>query len=177
MPASRERYFELLQSWRDLLALNYTTWPETREQPRSDTHAWSAHPTADLLRIVAGIRSGARRVCTGAHRTVARVLTSLEATAATPNGPVKVSYLISGDKLIAVIDRPAGLPGTFVWRGKAHALKGVHTRLELVVEGLATSQGVLATLAIGITGEVLHACRLDGSSRTWDRRRRTGAGG
>jgi hypothetical protein len=28
-----ERYFELLQSWRDLLAFNYTTW-RTREQPR-----------------------------------------------------------------------------------------------------------------------------------------------
>ena len=57
--ACSDRYFELLQNWRDLLALNYTTWPESRDQPRSDTHAWSAHPTADLLGIVAGI--GRRR--------------------------------------------------------------------------------------------------------------------
>jgi len=129
-----ERYFDLLKTWRDLLAFNYTTWPETREQPRSDTHAWSAHPTADLLRIVAGIRSGADGYARVRIEPSLGSLTSLDATAATPSGPLKVSYLISGDKLIAVIDRPAALPGTFVWRGKAYALKGVHTRLELALK-------------------------------------------
>src|SRR5439155_13574273 len=44
-----DRYPQLLKTWRDLLALNYTTWPEKRGDTRSDTHAWSAHPTADLL--------------------------------------------------------------------------------------------------------------------------------
>jgi hypothetical protein len=129
-----ERYFELLQSWRDLLAFNYTTWPETRDQPRSDTHAWSAHPTADLLRIVAGIRSGADGYARVRIEPTLGSLNMLDATAVTPSGPVKVSYLISGDKLIAVIDRPAVLTGTFVWRGKAHELKGVHTRLELALK-------------------------------------------
>jgi hypothetical protein len=126
-----ERYFDLLQSWRDLLALNYTTWPETREQPRSDTHAWSAHPTADLLRIVAGIRSGAPGYSRVRIEPELGTLTSLEATAATPSGPVKVSYRIAGGKLIAVIDRPAALPGSFVWRGKERPLKEMHTRFEL----------------------------------------------
>ena len=37
-------------------------------------------------------------------------------------GPVKVSYRIAGNQLIAVIDRPAALPGTFTWRGKSHPL-------------------------------------------------------
>ena len=53
------RYPQLLATWRDLLKLNFTTWPEERGKTRSDTHAWSAHPTADLLRIVAGIGPGA----------------------------------------------------------------------------------------------------------------------
>ena len=126
-----ERYFGLLQTWRDLLALNYTTWPESREQPRSDTHAWSAHPTADLLRIVAGIRSGADGYARVRIEPLLGSLTSLDATAATPSGPVKVSYRIAGGKLIAVIDRPVALPGDFVWRGKAYPLTKVQTRLSL----------------------------------------------
>jgi hypothetical protein len=59
-------------------------------------------------------------------------LTSLDATAATPGGPVKVSYHIAGVKLVAVIDRPAALPGTFVWHGKEYELTKMHTRLELL---------------------------------------------
>ena len=54
-----DHYVDLLKSWRDLLKFNFTTWPESRGETRSDTHAWSAHPTADLLGIVAGI--GRRR--------------------------------------------------------------------------------------------------------------------
>jgi hypothetical protein len=126
-----ERYFELLQSWRDLLKYNYTTWPETREQPRSDTHAWSAHPTADLLQVVAGIRPGALAYERVRVAPVLGALTSLDATAATPHGPVKVSYRIAGDRLIAVIDRPGELPGEFIWQGKAYPLTELHTRLEL----------------------------------------------
>jgi alpha-L-rhamnosidase len=125
------RYFDLLQSWRDLLPLNFTTWPETREQPRSDTHAWSAHPTADLLRIVAGIRPDAPGYSRVRIEPLLGALTSLEAAAATPLGPVKVSYRIAGGRLIAIIDRPAALGGNFVWRGEVHPLTGIHTQLDL----------------------------------------------
>ncbi len=118
-----ERYMELLQSWRMLLPMNYTTWPETRDQPRSDTHAWSAHPTADLLGVVAGIRSdapGYRRVKVA---PVLGHLTSLDAVAATPRGPVKVSYHIVQGKLEARIELPAGLRGEFQWRGRSYPLR------------------------------------------------------
>jgi alpha-L-rhamnosidase len=126
-----ERYFDLLKTWRDLLALNYTTWPESRDQPRSDTHAWSAHPTADLLGIVAGIRPAAPGYSRLRVEPRLGHLTSLDATAATPQGPVKVSYRIAGTQLIAMIDRPAALPGTFTWRGKSHPLTETHTKFEL----------------------------------------------
>jgi len=126
-----DRYFDLLQSWRDLLPLNYTTWPETRDQPRSDTHAWSAHPTADLLRVVAGIGPGAEGYARLRIEPVLGRLTRLDATAATPRGPVKVSYRVVGGQLTAVIHRPVALPGSFVWRGKEYPLKQVRTRLDL----------------------------------------------
>jgi alpha-L-rhamnosidase len=128
-----ERYFELLQSWRDLLALNYTTWPETREQPRSDTHAWSAHPTADLLRLVAGIRPDAPAYGRVRIAPVLGQLTSLDATAITPRGPVKVSYRVEGSRLYAEIHRPTNLPGSFVWRGKTYPLPKARTRLQLAL--------------------------------------------
>ncbi len=127
----QDRYLDLLQNWRDLLALNYTTWPESREQPRSDTHAWSAHPTADLLGVVAGIRPAAPGYARLRVMPALGALTSLDATAATPHGPVTVSYRIKGGKLTAVIERPADLPGEFIWRGKTYLLERTRTRLVL----------------------------------------------
>jgi hypothetical protein len=108
----------LLQTWRDLLKLNYTTWPESRGDTRSDTHAWSAHPTADLLGVVAGIRPGAPGYARVRIAPVLGDLTSLDAAAATPKGVVSVKYKVEGGKLTAVIDRPAALPGEFVWKGQ-----------------------------------------------------------
>ena len=126
-----ERYLDLLKTWRDLLALNYTTWPESRDQPRSDTHAWSAHPTADLLGTVAGIRPAAPGYARLRVEPQLGQLISLDATAATPLGAVKVSYRIAGNQLIASIERPASLPGIFVWHDKSFPLTKTHTKLEL----------------------------------------------
>jgi len=126
-----DRYLELLATWRDLLQLHYTTWPEERGNTRSDTHAWSAHPSADLLGIVAGIgpsAPGYRRL------RIAPALGSLkrvDATAATPRGPVHVRYRIAPQGLVADVTRPANLPGTLVWRGRSYPLRGVNTRLTL----------------------------------------------
>ena len=125
------RYFDLLKSWRDLLALNYTTWPESRDQPRSDSHAWSAHPTADLLGIVAGIRPSAEGYSRVRVAPLLGHLTSLEATAATPHGPVRVRYRVARGELTAEIERPPNLPGELVWKGKNYPLTQVRTRLAL----------------------------------------------
>ncbi len=126
-----DRYPALLQTWRDLLALHYTTWPESRGNTRSDTHAWSAHPTADLLGVVAGIGPAAPFYARLRVAPVLGDLTSLDAAAATPSGVVAVRYSVEGGKLTAEIDRPAALPGDFVWKGKSYPLTGTHTRLVL----------------------------------------------
>jgi len=127
-----DRYPALLQTWRDLLKLHYTTWPESRGDTRSDTHAWSAHPTADLLGVVAGIRPGAPGYARVRIAPVLGDLTGLDATAATPKGAVSVKYKIEDGKLTALIERPAGLPGEFVWKGKSYPL--AETRTALVLE-------------------------------------------
>lgn len=127
----RDRYFALLKTWRDLLKLNYTTWPESRGDTRSDTHAWSAHPTADLLGIVAGIRPAAPGYARLRVEPLLGHLTSLDATAATPHGPVTVSYGIVDGRWQADITRPASLPGELVWQGRSYPLTGTRTRLTL----------------------------------------------
>ena len=126
-----DRYFALLDSWRALLPLHFTTWPESRGDTRSDTHAWSAHPTADLLRIVAGIGPGAPGYSRLRIAPVLGPLTSLDATAATPHGPVSVRYRVRDGVLTAEIDRPRDLPGEFRWRGRSYPLAHPHTRLRL----------------------------------------------
>jgi hypothetical protein len=114
-----------------LLKLNYTTWPESRGDTRSDTHAWSAHPTSDLLGIVAGIQSGAPGYARVRIEPHLGALTRLDATAATPRGPVSVSYRLRDGTWTARIVRPRDLPGDFVWKGRAHRLTGVTTVLRL----------------------------------------------
>jgi alpha-L-rhamnosidase len=127
----QDRYFALLQTWRDLLKLNYTTWPESRGDTRSDTHAWSAHPTADLLGLVAGIRPAAAGYSRLRVAPALGHLTSLDATAATPHGPVTVRYRVANGRLAADITRPSALPGEFVWLGKSYLLTRTRTRLDL----------------------------------------------
>jgi hypothetical protein len=126
-----DRYFALLATWRQLLELNYTTWPESRGDTRSDTHAWSAHPTADLLGVVAGIRPAAPGYARLRIAPLLGHLTSLDATAATPHGPVSVKYRVAKGRLTAEIRRPANLPGEFHWQGRSYPLTSPVTKLEL----------------------------------------------
>jgi hypothetical protein len=129
-----DRYLDLLQTWRDLLKLNFTTWPESRGETRSDSHAWSAHPTADLLGIVAGIQPAAPGYARLRVAPLLGNLTRLDATAATPYGQVSVRYRLVNGMLDAEIDRPDKLPGEFVWRSESYPLTQPRTRLKLALQ-------------------------------------------
>ncbi|WP_375194173.1 alpha-L-rhamnosidase C-terminal domain-containing protein [Sphingobium sp.] len=135
-----DRYLGLLDTWRELLKLNYTTWPEERDgagqagknaSTRSDSHAWSAHPTADLLGIVAGIGPDAPGYARLKVEPALGTLRHVSASAVTPYGPVKVRYRVQGNRLSAEITRPSDLPGDFVWNGLRYPLSRVTTRLTL----------------------------------------------
>lgn len=133
-----DRYVGLLDTWRDLLKLNYTTWPEERDgagqagknaSTRSDSHAWSAHPTADLLGIVAGIRPGAPGYARLKVEPALGPLKQVDAAAATPKGTVTVRYRVKAGYLVVEVTRPKDLPGEFVWAGKSYPLTRAKTRL------------------------------------------------
>ena len=120
-----DRYPAMLKTWRDLLAQNFTTWPEEPDPSRSDSHAWSAHPTSDLLRVVAGVRPdapGYARVRIAPHLGDLR---RLDAAVAHPKGLIETLYRhdAATGALTADVRLPRGLSGVFVWHGEETALR------------------------------------------------------
>lgn len=127
-----DRYLQLVDTWRDLVRLNFTTWPEARGDTRSDTHAWSSHPTADLIGIVAGIQPGAPGYGMVKIEPHLGALTSVDAASMTPKGLVSVTYRTSSSGAVdAIITKPADLEGQLVWQGKAYSLSGTKSELHL----------------------------------------------
>jgi hypothetical protein len=126
-----DAYYPLLDRWRALLKLHFSTWPEIPENPRSDSHAWSADPTLDLLRIVAGVRpaeAGFESVLVAPHLGS---LTSLDATVPHAQGLIHVQYSVDRNMLSATITLPGSLAGKFTWKGNTRLLHRGENRFEL----------------------------------------------
>jgi len=124
-------YTKTLGDWRGFLKMGFTTWPEQPGNTRSDSHAWTAHPTYDLLALVAGVEpasSGFKTVRIAPHLGD---LTHLEASYPHELGLIHMKYEVSGGGLHAELELPARLTGEFVWKGKTTALKGGRVALDL----------------------------------------------
>ena len=116
-------YLQWLGPWRKMLDLGLTTWAETPEPTRSDSHAWSAHPNYDLLTTVAGVEPATPGFAAVRIQPHLGSLTSAKASVATPRGLIAVSYARSGDSLTADITLPDGVTGTLHWKGKETSLR------------------------------------------------------
>ena len=109
-------YLRLLKPWHDMVALGLTTWAESPEPTRSDSHAWSAHPNYDLLTIVAGIHpksAGFGKVLIEPHLGG---LKQVHATLATTKGLVAVQYARGTGGVAAEVNLPQGVSGELVWK-------------------------------------------------------------
>jgi alpha-L-rhamnosidase len=126
-----DRYLDLLKTWRGLLAQHFTTWPETPDPTRSDSHAWSAHPTADLLAIVAGVKPAKPGFATVRVEPHLGTLTMLDATVVHPAGAVHVHYCRGGGRLTAEVDMPRGVAGSFAWQGESQPLRPGRNKIDL----------------------------------------------
>lgn len=118
-----DQYLQLLGPWREMVALGLTTWAESPEPTRSDSHAWSAHPNFDLLTIVAGIRPrtvGFESVEIEPHLGA---LKHVEAALPTPKGAVEVKYRRVSNGIEAQISLPAGMSGGLIWNGREIRLR------------------------------------------------------
>jgi len=107
-------YLRLLKPWHDMVALGLTTWAESPEPTRSDSHAWSAHPNYDLLTIVAGIRPkshGFDEVLIEPHLGG---LKQVHATVPTAKGLVAVQYTQAAKGVVAEVTLPQGVSGELV---------------------------------------------------------------
>jgi hypothetical protein len=118
-----DHYLQLLGPWRDMMSLGLTTWAESPEPTRSDSHAWSAHPNFDLLTIVAGIRPKTAGFESLTIEPNLGALKRVEAALPTPKGMVEVQYRREANGVSAQITVPGGMKGELVWKGHETALR------------------------------------------------------
>jgi hypothetical protein len=111
-------YISQLEPWRKMLQLGLSTWAETPEPTRSDSHAWSAHPTFDLMTIVAGINPGTPGFSSIALTPHLGSLEHVAASMPTPHGPVEVSYDKADQGCTAQIKLPDNISGNLTWHGQ-----------------------------------------------------------
>jgi hypothetical protein len=117
-----DQYLQLLGPWREMLSLGLSTWAESPEPTRSDSHAWSAHPNYDLLTIVAGIRpksAGFKSILIEPHLGS---LNHVSAAMPIPQGMVEAEYSRVGNGFEAVISLPKGASGELVWKTNRFAI-------------------------------------------------------
>jgi len=111
-------YLRLLKPWHDMVALGLTTWAESPEPTRSDSHAWSAHPNYDLLTSVAGIRPkspGFEKVLIEPHLGG---LKQVHASLPVAKGLIEVQYARSATGVSAEVTLPLGVSGELVLKGR-----------------------------------------------------------
>ena len=116
-------YLQLLAPWQDMVKLGLTTWAENPEPTRSDSHAWSAHPNFDLLRIIAGIQpasSGFATVRIEPH--LLNLPPHIEAGMPTPKGMLEVKYTTGAQGLQADLTLPPSMTGNFIYNGQTISL-------------------------------------------------------
>ncbi len=129
-----DEYLKTLGNWHGFLSMGFTTWPEEPGNTRSDSHAWSAHPTYDLLTLVAGVEPG--KAGFGTVRIAPHLgdLTHVEASYPHALGLIHVVYDKKGETVAARITLPPGLTGTLAWNGRTTALHSGENTLALPLQ-------------------------------------------
>jgi alpha-L-rhamnosidase len=121
-----DRYSDLLAQWDDMITQGMTTWaerpPRASNPPRSDCHAWSAHPNFEFFRTLLGVDSAAP----GFRRVVVRPflgkLQKVSGSIPHPNGEISVSLKRKGAGLEAEVSLPEGVEGEFHWQGQTRKI-------------------------------------------------------
>lgn len=115
-----------LGPWRENMALGLTTWAEdlNPDTSRSDCHAWGATPNIEFFRTLLGIDSASPAFATVKIEPHLGTIKQIGGTMPHPQGKITVDYKVSGKKLKATIELPAGVTGSFIWNGKVTPLHG-----------------------------------------------------
>jgi hypothetical protein len=117
-----DQYLQLLEPWKQMVALGLTTWAESPEPTRSDSHAWSAHPNFDFLTIVAGVRPKEPGFKTVAIEPHLGALKHVVAGIPHPGGMIETEYTVNHSGVATQITLPTGVSGELRWKGEVSAL-------------------------------------------------------
>ena len=126
-----DEYIAQLEPWRKMLSMGLSTWAENPEPTRSDSHAWSAHPTLDLLTIVAGIAPGSHGFESVRIAPHLGPLEHASATMPTPKGLVTAAYTKNSKGWSARVTLPENLPGEISWHGQTIQLHAGEQEIQL----------------------------------------------
>ena len=127
-----DRYLDMLDPWREMLASGLTTWAETNSPDvRSDCHAWGASPNIELFRTVLGVDSAApgfRKVRIEPHLGT---LTKVSGSIPHPQGQLSASIELVNGELHGEFYLPGTVEGDFIWRGQRFPLKPGASKLRI----------------------------------------------
>jgi hypothetical protein len=125
------RYLDLLDDWRGMIANGLTTFAEWEERPndppRSDCHAWSASPNVEIFRTVLGVDSAGPGFSRVSVRPNLGRLKSARGSVPHPKGTVTVDL----QPAMATVVLPPGITGEFVWLGTRRPLTPGENRIAL----------------------------------------------
>ena len=120
-------FFSRLDLWRRYVALNMSTLQEMPESPtddpRSDCHAWGAHPLYHLQAHVAGVKPASAHFRTVRIAPQPGPLGFIQSGTPTPRGLVEQDLRFADGKVEGTVRLPDGLSGEFVWAGRSTPLK------------------------------------------------------
>ena len=120
------RYLDLLDDWRGMIANGLTTFAEWEERPndppRSDCHAWSASPNVEIFRTVLGVDSAAPGFSRVSVRPNLGKLKVARGAVPHPKGEVLVDLQPQGNGWAASVTLPVGVAGDFEWLGTRRML-------------------------------------------------------
>jgi hypothetical protein len=126
-------YHSWLDIWRENIKMGLTTWGESPEisSTRSDCHAWGSSPNIEFFRTVLGIDSDAPGFAKVKIEPHPGDLKNIGGEMPHPRGKISVKYAQVNADWNANIELPAGVSGSFVWKGKTYPLRAGANSLKL----------------------------------------------
>jgi alpha-L-rhamnosidase len=118
------KYPDMLDKWKENLAMGMTTWAETDDinLSRSDCHAWGSSPNIELFRVVLGIDSDAPGFSKVKIEPQPGQLKNISGYMPHPKGRISADYKQIDGKWNFSVELPATVSGIFIWKGKSYKL-------------------------------------------------------
>ncbi len=119
-------FYSRLKHWFEFDKYGLKTIPEQFNSPRSDCHAWSAHPLYHFFATICGIRP---KIFAFKHVVISPnpgPLTELHCKLPHPDGEIIANMNFTGNTFLGNITLPYGITGEVIWH---------NNRLDLNADG------------------------------------------